>query len=216
MDTILQMIKYIRQSQENDIFVPPLIVYPTRKHPISVITLKSFKNQFKLVTDHWRIDIPVLLQPLQAIDNNVELHKELRWLIKHNATGIYNYFVYGALNKSALKHHPDYGNEYVQNLKWTVNKQSRTYEELHKLATTMSKDNFFAQIKTNEVPLAIYKALINRWAKGAYTVPIINNLPYTSDYIDYRKEKYNILDYLYATDAVVPDSRTLLRIPNNR
>lgn len=56
-----------------------------------------------------RPTIPVLIQPLTGLKDNLQLHKELRWLTIQYDLDIYNYFKIGAINKFVLKKHPDYG-----------------------------------------------------------------------------------------------------------
>ena len=75
-----------------------------------------------------RPTIPVLIQPLTGLKDNLQLHKELRWLTIQYDLDIYNYFKIGAINKFALKKHPDYGNEYVSMLKWSTNTKARSFQ----------------------------------------------------------------------------------------
>lgn len=177
LDTIIQTYEQIYLAEQKDDQCPPLVVYPTRERPVTAITLNQYKELYNWLPT-WRPTIPALLQPQCGLGNNVQLHQELRWLTLQYDRDIYNYFQFGAVNKSALKKHPDYGSEFVHPLKWAINSHTRSYAELHKLSLQMDKQSFIDQLRLNEIPLDLFRTVLERWPKGTYSLPLIQNLPY--------------------------------------
>ena len=216
LDTIIQTYEQIYLAEQKDDQCPPLVVYPTRERPVTAITLNQYKELYNWLPT-WRPTIPVLLQPQCGLENNVQLHQELRWLTLQYDRDIYNYFQFGAVNKSALKKHPDYGNEFVHPLKWTINSHARSYAELHKLSLQMDKQSFVDQLRLNEIPLGLFRTVLERWPQGAYSLPLIQDLPYLSpiQLQDIQHPTHNqIFDYVFAPNAVTPSSRINLKLSN--
>lgn len=219
LDTIVQTYEQIYLAEQKDDQCPPLIVYPTRERPVTAITLNQYKELYNWLPT-WRPTIPVLLQPQCGLENNVQLHQELRWLTLQYDRDIYNYFQFGAVNKSALKKHPNYGNEFVHPLKWTINSHARSYAELHKLSLQMDKQSFIDQLRLNEIPLDLFRTVLERWPKGTYSLPLIQNLPYLNpvqlqNIQNIQHPTHNkIFDYVFAPNAVTPSSRINLKLNN--
>ena len=208
LDTVIQTLELINRASALKDTCPPVVIYPHRERPVTAITLNQYRDLYNWLPT-WRPTIPVMIQPLTGLKDNLRLHKELRWLTIQYDLDIYNYFKIGAINKFALKKHPDYGNEYITPLKWSTNTKARSYDELHKLALKMKKKEFVDQLKLNEIPLGLFKTVLERWPKGIYDLPLIEKLPY----IDLDQEQPNIfeeesiLNHLYAPNSVIPSSR---------
>lgn len=148
LDTVIQTLELINRASALKDTCPPVVVYPHRERPVTAITLNQYRDLYNWLPT-WRPTIPVLIQPLTGLKDNLQLHKELRWLTIQYDLDIYNYFKIGAINKFALKKHPDYGNEYITPLKWSTNTKARSYDELHQLALKMEKKEFVDQLKLN-------------------------------------------------------------------
>ena len=212
LDTIIQTLELVTQANRFKDTCPPVVIYPHRERPVTAITLNQYRDLYNWLPT-WRPTIPVLIQPLTGLKDNLQLHKELRWLTIQYDLDIYNYFKMGAINKFALKKHPDYGNEYVSMLKWSTNTKARSYDELHKLALKMKKKEFVDQLKLNEIPLGLFRTVLERWPKGIYDLPLIEKLPYID--LDQEQptilEEESILSHLYAPNSVIPSSRIQLQ-----
>ncbi len=212
LDTVIQTLELINRASALKDTCPPVVVYPHRERPVTAITLNQYRDLYNLLPT-WRPTIPVLIQPLTGLKDNLQLHKELRWLTIQYDLDIYNYFKIGAINKFALKKHPDYGNEYITPLKWSTNTKARSYDELHQLALKMEKKEFVDQLKLNEIPLGLFRTVLERWPKGIYDLPLIEKLPYID--LDQEQptilEEESILNHLYAPNSVIPSSRIQLQ-----
>jgi hypothetical protein len=136
LDTVIQTLELVNRASALKDTCPPVVVYPHRERPVTAITLNQYRDLYNWLPT-WRPTIPVMIQPLTGLKDNLQLHKELRWLTIQYDLDIYNYFKIGAINKFALKKHPDYGNEYITPLKWSTNTKARSYDKLHKLALKM-------------------------------------------------------------------------------
>ncbi len=216
LDTIIQTLELVTQANRFKDTCPPVVIYPHRERPVTAITLNQYRDLYNWLPT-WRPTIPVLIQPLTGLKDNLQLHKELRWLTIQYDLDIYNYFKMGAINKFALKKHPDYGNEYVSMLKWSTNTKARSYDELHQLALKMEKKEFVDQLKLNEIPLGLFRTVLERWPKGIYDLPLIEKLPYIN--LDQEQptilEEESILKHLYAPNSVIPSSRIQLQFHND-
>ena len=216
LDTVIQTLELINRASAIKDTCPPVVVYPHRERPVTAITLNQYRDLYNWLPT-WRPTIPVLLQPLTGLKDNLQLHKELRWLTIQYDLDIYNYFKIGAINQFALKKHPDYGNEYITPLKWSTNTKTRSYDELHKLALKMEKKEFVDQLKLNEIPLGLFRTVLERWPKGIYDLPLIEKLPYIN--LDQEQptilEEESILKHLYAPNSVIPSSRIQLQFHND-
>ena len=216
LDTVIQTLELVNRANAVKDTCPPVVVYPHRERPVTAITLNQYRDLYNWLPT-WRPTIPVLIQPLTGLKDNLQLHKELRWLAIQYDLDIYNYFKIGAINKFALKKHPDYGNEYVSMLKWSTNTKARSYDELHQLALKMEKKEFVDQLKLNEIPLGLFKTVLERWPKGIYDLPLIEKLPYID--LDQEQptilEEESILNHLYAPNSVIPSSRIQLKFHND-
>ena len=212
LDTVIQTLELINRASALKDTCPPVVVYPHRERPVTAITLNQYRDLYNWLPT-WRPTIPVLIQPLTGLKDNLQLHKELRWLTIQYDLDIYNYFKIGAINKFALKKHPDYGNEYITPLKWSTNTKARSYDELHQLALKMEKKEFVDQLKLNEIPLGLFRTVLERWPKGIYDLPLIEKLPYID--LDQEQptilEEESILNHLYAPNSVIPSSRIQLQ-----
>ena len=212
LDTVIQTLELINRASAIKDTCPPVVIYPHRERPVTAITLNQYRDLYNWLPT-WRPTIPVMIQPLTGLKDNLQLHKELRWLPIQYDLDIYNYFKIGAINKFALKKHPDYGNEYITPLKWSTNTKARSYDELHQLALKMEKKEFVDQLKLNEIPLGLFRTVLERWPKGIYDLPLIEKLPYI--YLDQEQptilEEESILNHLYAPNSVIPSSRIQLQ-----
>ena len=213
LDTVIQTLELINRASALKDTCPPVVVYPHRERPVTAITLNQYRDLYNWLPT-WRPTIPVLIQPLTGLKDNLQLHKELRWLTIQYDLDIYNYFKIGAINKFALKKHPDYGNEYITPLKWSTNTKARSYDELHQFALKMEKKEFVDQLKLNEIPLGLFRTVLERWPKGIYDLPLIEKLPYID--LDQEQptilEEESILNHLYAPNSVIPSSRIQLQL----
>ena len=216
LDTVIQTLELVNRASALKDTCPPVVVYPHRERPVTAITLNQYRDLYNWLPT-WRPTIPVMIQPLTGLKDNLQLHKELRWLTIQYDLDIYNYFKIGAINKFALKKHPDYGNEYVSMLKWSTNTKARSYDELHQLALKMEKKEFVDQLKLNEIPLGLFRTVLERWPKGIYDLPLIEKLPYID--LDQEQptilEEESILNHLYAPNSVIPSSRIQLKSHND-
>ena len=212
LDTVIQTLELINRASAIKDTCPPVVIYPHRERPVTAITLNQYRDLYNWLPT-WRPTIPVMIQPLTGLKDNLQLHKELRWLTIQYDLDIYNYFKIGAINKFALKKHPDYGNEYITPLKWSTNTKARSYDELHQLALKMEKKEFVDQLKLNEIPLGLFRTVLERWPKGIYDLPLIEKLPYID--LDQEQptilEEESILNHLYAPNSVIPSSRIQLQ-----
>ena len=213
LDTVIQTLELINRASA---IKAPVVIYPHRERPVTAITLNQYRDLYNWLPT-WRPTIPVMIQPLTGLKDNLQLHKELRWLTIQYDLDIYNYFKTGAINKFALKKNPDYGNEYITPLKWSTNTKARSYDELHKLALKMGKKEFVDQLKLNEIPLGLFRTVLERWPKGIYDLPLIEKLPYID--LDQEQptilEEESILNHLYAPNSVIPSSRIQLKFHND-
>ena len=216
LDTVIQTLELINRASALKDTCPPVVVYPHRERPVTAITLNQYRDLYNWLPT-WRPTIPVMIQPLTGLKDNLQLHKELRWLTIQYDLDIYNYFKIGAINKFALKKHPDYGNEDITPLKWSTNTKARSYDELHQLALKMEKKEFVDQLKLNEIPLGLFRTVLERWPKGIYDLPLIEKLPYID--LDQEQptilEEESILNHLYAPNSVIPSSRIQLKFHND-
>ena len=216
LDTVIQTLELINRASALKDTCPPVVVYPHRERPVTAITLNQYRDLYNWLPT-WRPTIPVMIQPLTGLKDNLQLHKELRWLTIQYDLDIYNYFKIGAINKFALKKHPDYGNEYITPLKWSTNTKARSYDELHQLALKMEKKEFVDQLKLNDIPLGLFRTVLERWPKGIYDLPLIEKLPYID--LDQEQptilEEESILNHLYAPNSVIPSSRIQLKFHND-
>ena len=216
LDTIIQTLELVTQANRFKDTCPPVVIYPHRERPVTAITLNQYRDLYNWLPT-WRPTIPVLIQPLTGLKDNLQLHKELRWLTIQYDLDIYNYFKMCAINKFALKKHPDYGNEYVSMLKWSTNTKARSYDELHQLALKVEKKEFVDQLKLNEIPLGLFRTVLERWPKGIYDLPLIEKLPYID--LDQEQptilEEESILNHMYAPNSVIPSSRIQLQFHND-
>lgn len=216
LDTVIQTLELVNRANAVKDTCPPVVVYPHRERPVTAITLNQYRDLYNWLPT-WRPTIPVLIQPLTGLKDNLQLHKESRWLTIQYDLDIYNYFKIGAINKFALKKHPDYGNEYVSMLKWSTNTKARSYDELHQLALKMEKKEFVDQLKLNEIPLGLFRTVLERWPKGIYDLPLIEKLPYID--LDQEQptilEEESILNHMYAPNSVIPSSRIQLQFHND-
>ena len=216
LDTVIQTLELVNRANAVKDTCPPVVVYPHRERPVTAITLNQYRDLYNWLPT-WRPTIPVLIQPLTGLKDNLQLHKELRWLTIQYDLDIYNYFKIGAINKFALKKHPDYGNEYVSMLKWSTNTKARSYDELHQLALKMEKKEFVDQLKLNEIPLGLFRTVLERWPKGIYDLPLLEKLPYID--LDQEQptilEEESILNHMYAPNSVIPSSRIQLQFHND-
>lgn len=216
LDTVIQTLELVNRASAIKDTCPPVVIYPHRERPITAITLNQYRDLYNWLPT-WRPTIPVLIQPLTGLKDNLQLHKELRWLTIQYDLDIYNYFKIGAINKFALKKNPDYGNEYITPLKWSTNTKARSYDELHELALKMEKKEFVDQLKLNEIPLGLFKTVLERWPKGIYDLPLIEKLPYID--LDQEQptilEEESILNHMYAPNSVIPSSRIQLQFHND-
>lgn len=214
LDTVIQTYQYSSQAHQDKSIYPPVVIYPTRERTVSSISLPQFKKWFNW-TDNWRANIPVYVQPKSVIENNLQLHRELRWLTMQYDTSIYNYFKIGAVSKAALKQSHDYGQDYIRPLRYTFGDQARTYEELHLLAERLDKNEFIDQLQLNEVPLGLFRDVLKRWPTGQYSLPLIMDLGYfdSVQLKDQRpKDKFDISDYIIAPNSIILESRKVLNI----
>ncbi|MDB6262981.1 hypothetical protein ODV15_10570 [Lactobacillus amylovorus] len=216
LDTIIKTLELVNRASAIKDTCPPVVIYPHRERPVTAITLNQYRDLYNWLPT-WRPTIPVMIQPLTGLKDNLQLHKELRWLTIQYDLDIYNYFKIGAINKFALKKHPDYGNEYITPLKWSTNTKARSYDELHQLALKMEKKEFVDQLKLNEIPLGLFRTVLERWPKGIYDLPLIEKLPYIN--LDQEQpiilEEESILNHLYAPNSVIPSSRIQLQFHND-
>lgn len=192
-----------------------MILYPTRERPVTAITLNQYRKLYKW-TPTWNPTIPVLVQPRTSINNNVQLHRELRWLTLQFDLDIYNYFKIGAVNKAALKQYPDYGHNFVKPLKWSIGSKPRSYADLHKLAIRLNKKEFIDQLRLSEVPLGLFKLLLSRWPKGQYSLPLISHLDYWDNTQFMNNRPYlseKIFNHVYGLNAITPNARTKVTLP---
>lgn len=215
LDTVIQTLELVTQANRVKDTCPPVIVYPHRERPVTAISLNQYRDLYNWLPT-WRPTIPVMIQPLTGLKDNLQLHKELRWLTIQYDLDIYNYFKIGAINKFALKKNPNYGDEYITPLKWSINTKARNYDELHKLALKMSKKEFVDQLRLNEIPLGLFRTVLERWPKGIYDLPLIDKLPYIEFDQDQPTilEEESIFNHLYAPNSVIPSSRIKLHFHN--
>lgn len=215
LDTIIKTYEQIYSTKKDSNVCPPMILYPTRERPVTAITLNQYRKLYKW-TSTWNPTIPVLVQPRTSINNNVQLHRELRWLTLQFDLDIYNYFKIGAVNKAALRQYPDYGHNFVKPLKWSIGSKPRSYANLHKLAIRLNKKEFIDQLRLSEVPLGLFKLLLSRWPKGQYSLPLISHLDYwdNTQCINNRPIlSENIFNHVYGLNAITPNARTKLTLP---
>lgn len=98
LDTVIQTLELINRASALKDTCPPVVVYPHRERPVTAITLNQYRDLYNWLPT-WRPTIPVLLQPLIGLKDNLQLHKELRWLTIQYDLDIYNYFKIGAINQ---------------------------------------------------------------------------------------------------------------------
>ena len=81
----------------------------------------------------------------------------------------------------------------------------------------MEKKEFVDQLKLNEIPLGLFRTVLERWPKGIYDLPLIEKLPYIN--LDQEQptilEEESILKHLYAPNSVIPSSRIQLQFHND-
>ena len=89
LDTIIQTLELVTQANRFKDTCPPVVIYPHRERPVTAITLNQYRDLYNWLPT-WRPTIPVLIQPLTGLKDNLQLHKELRWLTIQYDLDIYN------------------------------------------------------------------------------------------------------------------------------
>lgn len=195
---------------------PPLVIYPERERQLSAISITAFRNKFDWIKN-WNPNQPYYVQPVYSANENWQLHKELRWLTIQYDQVIYNYFKFGSIAKfkpeTAAKSY--FTPSFVPLLKAGFRTYQRPYEKLHELAQSMDKATFIDQLKLNEIPIDLYRSLIERWKNSTAIVPSIFIPKYLEDEIDkddISLEEKDILDFVYAPNTLKPSARLKISI----
>lgn len=209
LDTLIAQTFIMNGTEYSNAEKPFICIYPQRIIPKTAISTSDLANS-TFYMDSFLNSMPYYLQPLCAISHDVQLHEELRWVTIQYAKEIYSYFKNGAINQTALKKGISYANTYVPLLS-TVESKPRTYQNLQKLAQTMSQNDFVSQLSLDEIPKELYLQLIERWPDGYYCINGLTPLPYVQNPITQKAlmpcEHYDFIDFIHPLNSMLPLSR---------
>lgn len=114
-------------------------------------------------------------------------------------------------NEKEIKKSPKFAKNSVLTNGDNSNSRSRSYEELRLLAQqTGDADSFIKQLKVEEVPISVYKALLSRWPSSSFSPELIVK----RDYIEYDiytppkdAELDSIPEHVYYPNSALPFAR---------
>lgn len=204
LDTVLQLFAESAKAKKTKDMAAPLIVYPSRERPLSALCASVISKLFYWPSV-WSPRLPLMLQPVIAIDSDKRLESDLRLVLDQYQTSIFRYFTTGGLNKSDLKKGkkydpdlmpafaPDLGLLSISELSSPVRSKDdlrddipdedesvsappRSYEELQALAGSIGDAGAFVKhLRVDEVPLSVYQALLSRWPEGTFSPELIQS-----------------------------------------
>lgn len=210
LDTVLQTYSYIYQSKGTAGVCPPITLYPKRERPATAITLPEYVQSYSW-SSIWSPSIPLLLQPKA---NDLQLHKELRWLTIQYDLDIYNFYKYGTVSRKVSSKIQDYGNNYVPPLDYAFKLKHRNYAELHEIALRLDKKSFINQLEINEIPVGLFQFVLKRWPHGQYSLPTIEPLPFWDELTKIAYSLKNQNNTIHVPSSVLPDSRIKIDLPD--
>lgn len=212
LDTALEVYQLSSQAK-NHIHNFPLVFYPWRERRYTALSLPEYKEMCNWEKTY-SFSQPLFIQPIWGLSNNPQLFSELRWVLIQYARPITNYFTYGALNQADLRKHYDYGNDYL-NLAG-LSGHPRSKGVLQKLVIKLPLSAFINQLRIDEVPLGVYKRLLDRWPQGMYAIPAIKSLPYWNNALEEQTHKikthYDFKDFLFSPNSTTVDARIQSKI----
>jgi hypothetical protein len=212
VDTIVTMYNMINFNSasaiQNQKLNAPICVFPHRIEALTAISLPSYAKTMKYTQSGYSPALSYFIQP--RYDDNLPAHELDRWLTVQYAKEIQNYYLIGAINEATLKKAPNYGDQYFALL--TKYGSSREYKTLKNLASKLSADKFASQLRLDEIPIGLYKALAERWPSQAYFIPRFMTLPYIKNPHDKDyfmiKDHYDFKEFIHGLDSTLPDRRS--------
>lgn len=162
---------------KNGDWIPPIVIYPIRERPTHANTTLRIRN-----SSNWSSDFIAgqlyYYQPLLGVDNNPYLVTELRTIANRFSKDIYHYFATGYLTNSDQKANIQYGNSFLPYSYNHLLKKPRSYEQLRNLTNYLKAKPFVDQLLMTEIPLGVFKRLIERYQGKEFAIPVIATLPY--------------------------------------
>lgn len=226
LDTVIQLYAEAQAVNKQKDLTNPLIIFPKRERKITALRMPLLVDSFYW-TKSWNPKLPVFMQPTYSALNDEQLNSELTWLKVQYADSIYKFFATGGLSKADVRNRvmydtttlpikvkEDQGYEQTQltqtaqsqSTQATQSRDARTFDGLHQLALEMSNrpNDFVDQVGINEIPISVYKALIER-ASGthSFTLPLIKAPSYLDQ--DFYKLR---TDEDLANDIFYPSSKS--------
>lgn len=213
VDTIVTMYNMINfnsaiQNQKSQKSSAPICIFPHRIEAFTAISLPSYAKTMKYTPGSYSPALSYFIQP--RYDDNLPAHELDRWLTVQYAKEIQNYYLIGAINEATLKKAPNYGDQYFTLL--TKHGSPREYKTLKNLAGKISANKFASQLRLDEIPIGLYKALAERWPSQAYFIPRFMTLPYIKYPHDKEyfmiKDHYDFKEFIHGLDSTLPDRRS--------
>lgn len=209
LDTIITMYNQISSHTNNSkqFTETSISIYQHCLEVNTAIILPSYTKKFHYTSTYSPV-LPYLIQP--RYDDNLPSHKLIRWILVQYTREVSNYYLFGAINKAALKRGTYYSTDHINSLLQVGH--PRSYETLQQLANELSPEEFINQLRIDEVPLDLLKALTARWPSEAYYVPRFISLPFVKTPKDVSffeiKDKYEFKDFIHGLNSTLPDKRT--------
>ena len=233
LDTAVQLFAESARAKKTKGLAAPLVVYPTRERTLSALCASVISKLFYWPSI-WSPRLPLMLQPVTAIDSDKRLESDLRLVLDQYQASIFRFFTTGGLNKSDLKKGKKYDPDLlpsfaphpgllsVDDLSSPVRSKDdlrddipdedenmsappRSYEELQALAGSIGDAGAFVkQLRVDEVPLSVYQALLSRWPEGTFSPELIQSRSFMKHDV-YAPPSHADLD-LIASHVFYPNS----------
>lgn len=175
LDTVLATYNQIYLGRNNRQANYPIVIYPHREIAVTAITLPDYQDNLP-EQETYSYHEPLLVQPHWGMSDNRQLHTELRWVLRQYHKAIQQYFITGWIRKQDQQHHLDYGQRYLPLLHASLADAPRPYGELRQLASTIDSLTFVNQLRLNEVPLGVFRVLLERWPAGRQAISMLEQI----------------------------------------
>lgn len=199
LDTVIEFHLRCLQSLNSEFLSAPCVVYPTRDRPLYAISLRDDANMFAWAKI-WRPKLPIFIQPTYSLSDSQQLRDDLQLIVDEYSSSIFRYFTTGGLNASDLKNNKVYEQSFLPST------SRRSYQDLRKLANELGSERFIKQLRIEEVPISVFKALLNR-GPIAFNPSLIQDRPFLK-YDLYKPTEYpDVASWISYPNSINPESR---------
>ena len=181
LDTVIEFHLRCLQSLNSEFLSAPCVVYPTR-------------------AKIWRPKLPIFIQPTYSLSDSQQLRDDMQLIVDEYSSSIFRYFTTGGLNASDLKNNKVYEQSFLPS------SSRRSYQDLRKLANELGSERFIKQLRIEEVPISVFKALLNR-GPIAFNPSLIQDRPFLK-YDLYKPTEYpDVASWVSYPNSINPESR---------